>query len=165
MRSALHLAVVPAFLTLLCQAPAAAPLEPAACEQLRQEVSALEKAGARANFSKGTGWAMANLKPDQISQVEKLIEADAQYMFRCPQPKRQFDAATEALMENGTGSDPEPDAAKAAAAAPVTPKPAVPKAAAKPKPTPKAKPVDAYIPPEQATSAAVAPAPKPPAQQ
>ncbi len=101
----------------------AAPLEPAACEQLRQNLGTLEKSGARNNFAKGAAWAKANLKPEQLQQIEQLIDTEAQFLFRCPQPKRQFDAATEAVLEHGTGSDPDPDAAKLEAEAPKTPVP------------------------------------------
>ena len=140
----------------------AAPLEPAACEKLRSDLSALEKSGARINLSKGAAWAKANLKSDQLQQIEQLIDTDAQFLFRCPQPKRQFDPTTEALMENGTGSDPDPNAAKPETA--VAPKAPV-KAAAKPKPAPKPRAVDAFTPPEPATKAAGAPVVKQPPPQ
>jgi len=130
----------------------AAPLEPAACEQLRQNLGTLEKSGARNNFAKGAAWAKANLKPEQLQQIEQLIDTEAQFLFRCPQPKRQFDAATEAALEHGTGSD--PDAAKLEAQAPKTPVP-VKKAA----PSPKA-PAAATVPTEAAAPAAAPPKPK-----
>jgi hypothetical protein len=187
MRLALRYAVMAAPVLLFTQPGIAAPLDPAACEQLRLELSALEKAGARTYLAKGTGWAMANLKPDQLDQVEKLIDNDAQYLFRCPQPKKQLDPVTEALMEHGTGSDPDPDAAKPEAA-PVKPVPKrKPPAAAqasqppatadtapatapapvvaKPAPKPKPKPVDAFVPPEPSTKAAGAAGPKQTAPQ
>ena len=160
----------------------AAPLEPAACEQLRQELSVLEKAGARTHLAKGTGWAMANLKPDQLDQIEKLIDNDAQYLFRCPQPKKQFDPTTEALMEHGTGSDPDPAAPKPeaeavkpvpkrkppaaqASQAPAPADTAVAPAVAKPAPKPKPKAADAFVPAEPSTRAAGAIAPKQTAPQ
>ena len=180
MRSALYFATTSSILTAISVGVSAAPLEPAACEQLRQELSTLEKSGARTNLAKGTGWAMANLKPDQLRQIEQLIDDDAQFLFRCPQPKKQFDSTTEALMEHGTGSDPDPDAPKAdATAVKAVPKrksaaqsaaappaaqavaPAVPKPAAKPKP----KPADAFVAPEPATKAAGAATPKQTAPQ
>lgn len=145
----------------------AAPLEPAACEQLRQDIGALEKAGARIALSKGAAWAKTNLKPDQVQQVERLIDAEAQFTFRCPQPKRQFDPATEAMMEHGTGSDPDPDAAPAetpaakpaparkksaaqAAPAAATDGTAAPEPPLAPRPkraAAKPKPADAFVPP------------------
>lgn len=142
----------------------ATSLDATACELLQQEISALDKAGVRSNFDKGVGWAMANLKPEDLQQIEKLIDTEAQFNFRCPQPKRHFDAATEAVMENGTGSDPEGDAVKAAPAKKAT-KPtaattATPNApAAKPAAKPKRiviypKPVDAFVPKAGAAPAA-----------
>lgn len=133
----------------------AAPLDTPACDQLRQEIAALEKAGARANLAKGPAAAQAALSAGQIGQVEKLVDTEAQFLFRCPQPKRQFDSATEAVMENGTGSDPDPDAAspqatatKAKASGPAKPDPAAPKPKPKrPTVTAKPKPSDAYVPP------------------
>jgi len=132
----------------------AAPLEPAACEQLRQDLGTLEKAGARNNFAKGAAWAKANLKPEQLQQIEQLIDTEAQFLFRCPQPKRQFDAATEAALEHGTGSDPDPDAAKPEADATKTAVP-VKKAAPRPK-----APVAAAVPAEAAATAPAPPKPK-----
>lgn len=99
-------------------APAGAePLDVNACVQLREEVARLERGGARANFSRGPEWAKANMKPEQLGQVDRLLEADAQFLFRCPQPKRVYDAATEAVLEHGTGSDPAPEEPAAAGAA------------------------------------------------
>ncbi len=173
MRSIFCLAAASSMLTAISVSVSAAPLEPAACEQLRQELSTLEKAGARNNLAKGTGWAMANLKPDQLRQIEQLIDNDAQFLFRCPQPKKQFDPTTESLMEHGTGSDPDPDAPKAdgtavkpvpkrkPAAQSAAASPAAPKPAAKLKP----KPADAFVAPEPATKAAGAAPPKQTAPQ
>ncbi len=142
MTSLLRTAGLTYVLIALAPPPAiAAPLEPAACQQLRQELSALDASGARASLERGAGWAKANLQPQQLEQIERLLEVQGQFLFRCPQPKRKLDPATEALMEHGTGSDPDPDAKPAdAAAAPKT-------AVAKPKRTPpKPKPADALTP-------------------
>lgn len=131
--------ILPAVLALAClpcEGARATPLDPTACEQLRQELGAIERTGARINLAKGAAWAKANLKPDQLQQIEKLLDTEAQFLFRCPQPKRQFDAATEAVLEHGTGSDPDPDAAKPDASKPDAATKPVPakKAASKPKP-------------------------------
>ena len=180
MRTPPRLAVIAATVLISSTPGFAAPLEPTACEQLRQELSVLEKTGARTYLAKGTGWAMANLKPDQLEQVEKLIDNDAQYLFRCPQPKKQFDPTTEALMEHGTGSDPDPDAPKpeaeavkpvpkrkppAAQASPAPADTAAAPAVAKPTPKPKPKAADAFVPAEPSTRAAGAIAPKQTAPQ
>ena len=165
---------LPIVVGLACLQPgataSAVPLEPAACEQLRQDLGTLEKAGARSNFVKGAAWAKATLKPEQLQLIEQLIDAEAQFLFRCPQPKRQFDAATEAALEHGTGSDPDPQAAKpeadaskrlvpvkkaapkpksqAAAVAPAATgdTPATPPTANPKRAAPKPKPADAFVP-------------------
>ena len=138
--------IFPAVLVLACLPcgiARATPLDPTACEQLRQELGAIERTGARINLAKGAIWAKANLKPDQLQQIEKLLDTEAQFLFRCPQPKRQFDAATEAVLEHGTGSDPDPDAAK--------PDAGKPDAAAKPVPAKKAAPKPKPVAAEPAT--------------
>ena len=160
MRVIYSLLVVTVTFALWLPVAHAAPLEPAACERLRIDMSALEKSGARINLSKGAAWAKANLKADQLQQIEQLIDSEAQFLFRCPQPKRQFDPTTEALMENGTGSDPDPDAPKPDAAAATAAPKAAAKPTAKPRPVPKPKVVDAFTPPEPATKAAGAPVAK-----
>ena len=143
----------------------AVQLDTTACDQLKQELGALEKSGARVNFDKGAAWAKANLTKDQLSQVEKLIDTEAQYLFRCPQPKRKLDPAIEAVMENGTGSDPDPDAVKTEAKPkPVAAVPATKTAPPKPKskPTAEAAPVTGTgeaSPPPKPKRAAVKPKP------
>jgi hypothetical protein len=122
----------------------AAPLDQAACDAIKQDLSALERGGSRAAFDKGAAWAKANLKPEQIALVERLLDAEAQFLFRCPQPKRSFDAATEALLENGTPSDPDPDAPKPEATA--TPAKSSPAPKAKRTNAAKPKPSDALVP-------------------
>jgi hypothetical protein len=151
---------LPALVGLACLHSAAAiavPLDAPACEQLRQEMSALERSGARINLAKGADWARANLKPDQLQQVEKLIDSEAQFLFRCPQPKRQFDAATEKILESGTGSDPEPDVAKQ----PDVTKPAPPKKVARPKTAAPSASDRVAAPETPSDSAVTAPPPRP----
>ena len=128
--------LVPLFALALASQPATAvQLDVTACDQLKSELGALEKAGARVNFEKGAAWAKANLSKDQLGQIEKLIDTEAQFLFRCPQPKRTIDAATAAVMENGTGSDPDPDAVKSDAGETPSAKPtAGPRAKTKPAP-------------------------------
>ncbi len=61
----------------------AAPLDPEACGKLNGERLQLEFAGARGNLAKGPDWAKGNLSSDAIGQVRRLIEVDAQMLFRC----------------------------------------------------------------------------------
>lgn len=136
----------------------AAALDAVACAQLTQELLALDKAGARAAFLRGPA-AAKSMKADELAAVQKLIETEAQFLFRCPQPKRTFDPATEAVLEHGTGSDPDPDAAKPAEGS-TTPGTPAPKAAAKKQAKPKAPPAAATDP--AAAGEAPAPAAAPP---
>ncbi len=106
----------------------AEPLDASSCAQLRDELGKLEREGARSSLARGPEWAKANLKLDQLGLVDRLLEVEAQFLFRCPQPKRTLDAATEAVLENGTGSDPASDEKPAAGEA----RPPRPTAAKKP---------------------------------
>jgi hypothetical protein len=70
---------------LLLQAPVsrAAQLDKDACAKLKSEQVELEKDGARGSLGRGPDWAKANLGPDKIEQVRRLIEVDEQLLFRC----------------------------------------------------------------------------------
>ena len=62
----------------------ATPLDGESCTKLKTTLEDLEKGGARESFSKGPDWAKANLPPDRLQDVRKLIETDEQLLFRCP---------------------------------------------------------------------------------
>src|SRR5262245_48537064 len=70
---------------LLLQAPVsrAAQLDKDACTKLKSEQVQLEKDGARDGLGRGPDWAKANLGPDKIEQLRRLIEVDEQLLFRC----------------------------------------------------------------------------------
>jgi hypothetical protein len=70
---------------LLLQAPVswAAQLDKDACTKLKSEQVQLEKDGARGSLGRGPDWAKANLGPEKIEQVRRLIEVDEQLLFRC----------------------------------------------------------------------------------
>lgn len=73
-------------LLTLSQAPAgAAPLAPEACANLKQEHESLVAAGAKADMDRGPGWAKANLAPEKLSRIERLITVEEQLSFRCSQ--------------------------------------------------------------------------------
>jgi hypothetical protein len=61
----------------------AAPLEPEVCAKLKDERVVLEQAGVRGNMAKGPQWAKANLPPDKLEQVRRLIDVESQLLFRC----------------------------------------------------------------------------------
>jgi hypothetical protein len=69
---------------LLATSPAAAaPLEPEACGTLRTEYQGLIAAGAKSDMDKGPQWAKANLAPDKLKAIERLIAVTEQLSFRC----------------------------------------------------------------------------------
>src|SRR5262245_47097362 len=80
-RSALSLVLA----AVLLQAPAgrAAQLDKESCGKLKGEQVQLEKEGARSNLAKGPDWVKANLAPEKLDQVRRLIEVDEQLLFRC----------------------------------------------------------------------------------
>jgi hypothetical protein len=72
-----------ATLVLAVRDVGAAPLDAETCGKLNGERLQLEFAGARANMAKGPEWAKGNLSPDAMKQVRRLIDIDAQMLFRC----------------------------------------------------------------------------------
>lgn len=61
----------------------AEPLPPETCEVLRSEATLLEGGGAGANIERGAEWGRANLSPEQIRYVARLIALREQINFRC----------------------------------------------------------------------------------
>ncbi len=61
----------------------AKPLEPAACETLEAEAGQLMTAGAGTDFEKGPAWGAANLTPERLAAVRRLIEVNELLSFRC----------------------------------------------------------------------------------
>ncbi|MCC7251414.1 hypothetical protein [Hyphomicrobium sp.] len=62
---------------------AAAPLEPEACAALKTEYQGLLAAGAKSDMDRGPGWAKANLSPERLGKIERLIAVQEQLSFRC----------------------------------------------------------------------------------
>jgi hypothetical protein len=127
----------------------AAPLDAEACGKLNGERLQLEFAGARNNMAKGPEWAKGNLSPDAVDQVRRLIEVDAQMLFRCS----GFNLVN---LSPDPDPDPDPPLAGLAKEGEDVPAKAEPKPKAKPK-ADKSKAKDA--------KAAQPPAKKPPAKQ
>lgn len=80
-RSGLSLVIA----ALLLQAPSvrAAQLDKDSCSKLKSEQAQLEQGGARSSLGKGPEWAKANLAPDKLELICRLIEVDEQLLFRC----------------------------------------------------------------------------------
>lgn len=105
-----------AVLLALAQARAT-PLDTETCAKLKGEQTQLENAGVGHNMAKGPHWAKANLAPDKIEQVRRLIEVEEQLLFRCtgrslvqlpPEPDPDPAAASTEPGEEGKDT---PDAA------------------------------------------------------
>ncbi|MBN8912983.1 MAG: hypothetical protein J0H65_13205 [Rhizobiales bacterium] len=68
----------------LAAAPArAAPLDPETCTTLKTEYDGLVAAGAKADMDRGPAWAKANLTPDRLGKIERLLAVGEQLSFRC----------------------------------------------------------------------------------
>jgi hypothetical protein len=63
----------------------AAPLDPEACATLKSEYDGLVAGGAKSDKDRGPEWAKANLAPDRLGKVERLITVGEQLSFRCGQ--------------------------------------------------------------------------------
>jgi hypothetical protein len=107
---------------LSAQTAAAAPLDPAACTDLKTERQGLITAGAKSDMEKGPDWAKTNLAPDRLGKIERLIAVEEQLSFRCgelvtarPAMKEQPKPDAEAAKDN-TGAQAQaapPDALNA----------------------------------------------------
>lgn len=70
-------------LSLAAPRAMAAPLEPEACATLRTEHQSLVAGGAKSDMARGADWAKANLAPDRLAKIERLITVEEQLSFRC----------------------------------------------------------------------------------
>lgn len=70
---------------LLLAAPCAvaAPLAPDVCASLKTEYQGLVAGGAKSDMDRGPEWAKANLTPDRLGKIERLIAVEEQLSFRC----------------------------------------------------------------------------------
>lgn len=94
----------------------AAPLAKEECETLKAEQGRLVAAGLRAEMARGAAWAKANLRPERLTTIERLIEVDEQILFRCAQPQRAAVEAGEKADEKTSASEAEKPAAEAGTA-------------------------------------------------
>jgi hypothetical protein len=61
----------------------ATSLDKSACHDLNIQLAAMVAAGARDDMERGPEWAKANLTPERLAHVERLIELEEQLEFRC----------------------------------------------------------------------------------
>ena len=83
MRIHRHQALLHAALLLAAPAALAAPLDPEACAALKTEHRDLVAAGAKSDMTRGPEWAKANLAPERLGKIERLIAVEEQLSFRC----------------------------------------------------------------------------------
>ncbi len=61
----------------------ATSLDKSACHDLNTQLAAMLAAGVRDDMERGPEWAKANLTPERLAHVERLIEIEEQLEFRC----------------------------------------------------------------------------------
>ena len=134
----------------------AVPLDPAACEELREKLETLRSEGAAADMARGPEWARANLAPERLQRIGTLLEMEEQLNFRCGIAKARITLPT--TIEGGEEDIPGPGEATvegtqrtiylphrappapkqpATVSAPATNAPAAPKETSKKAPRPK----------------------------
>lgn len=58
-------------------------LDKTTCKQLQNELAYVLATGARVDMAEGPEWAKANLTPERLQKIKKLIEIEEQLEFRC----------------------------------------------------------------------------------
>lgn len=106
-------ALLGAALLLGASPSAAAPLEPAACAALKTEYNDLVAGGSKQDMDRGPEWAKANLAPERLGKIERLIGIEEQLSFRCDSQK----TARPVLKEQPKITPDKPDATGAKSAA------------------------------------------------
>lgn len=81
------LAVLAVVITAVSSPVHAEQLPEERCQALRDELPILEGGGAGENFRKGSEWGKANLSPEQLRYVQRLLTVRENLLFRC----RTFD--------------------------------------------------------------------------
>jgi hypothetical protein len=61
----------------------ATALDKSACNELKTELAGIIAAGARNDMERGPQWAMANLPPEKLERINRLIVLEEQLEFRC----------------------------------------------------------------------------------
>jgi hypothetical protein len=161
-----------AALLLASQHLRAAPLDADTCSKLDAERLQLEFAGVRANVAKGPEWAKTvKLSAEALGQIRRLIDIDAQLLFRCtganlvslptdppdPEtagPQEQGEEGKETPGQKASPAKAKPETAKKAAATPQAKAPGNKAAPADKSQPAKKAPADKTKAPEKKASAA-----------
>ena len=79
-------AIILAAVVLASPSAWASPLDADDCKSLKSDYEKLVESGAKSDMEKGADWAAkANLKPDRLKEIARLITVEEQLSFRCGQ--------------------------------------------------------------------------------
>lgn len=90
-----------ALLPALVSVAVAEPLPKERCVELAAELKLLEGGGAVENIERGPDWAKANLTPEQINYIRRLIVVREDLQFRC----RSFELAVDETPPSAAPAD------------------------------------------------------------
>src|SRR5919204_1610182 len=65
-------------------------LDKAACADLNTELSGLLVPGLKEDMEKGPAWSAANLSPERLASINRVIELQGVLEFRCGNPARNI---------------------------------------------------------------------------
>ena len=68
-------------------------LDKTACADLNSELSGLLAPGLKEDMDKGPAWAAANLPPERLIVINRVIELQGQIEFRCGSPPQPGEVA------------------------------------------------------------------------
>jgi hypothetical protein len=68
----------------------AAKLDKSACNLLNAELAGIVAAGARDDMERGPAWAKANLTPERLRNIQRLIKLEEQLEFRCGMRRKRI---------------------------------------------------------------------------
>lgn len=147
-------------LMLAPETAGAAPLDPEACKGITAEREGLVGKGVEADIARGPEWGKANLSPDRLREVARMIELNEQLTFRCgqmtvarPDGKPLLKKAEPPPVPSVAGGSAKKAAEPATAASTADPA-AKPAAKKKKKAAATTKPPDASVPPAGTAGAA-----------
>jgi hypothetical protein len=90
-------------------------LDKTACADLNTELATLLGSGLKEDMAKGPAWAAANLSPERLVSISRVVELQGQIEFRCGTPGRNVAKSPNAKPNDKAPVD-KPGTAKAATA-------------------------------------------------
>jgi hypothetical protein len=72
-----------ALMTIGAGLASAAKLDKSACNDLNGEHASVLATGVREDMARGPEWAKANLTPDKLANIKRLLELEEQLQFQC----------------------------------------------------------------------------------